>query len=217
MNITVFIFQWFTLYAVLHACVKQKCKFLPLIPENVSGTEWLSKEYRALLCCCTVWVQGKLLSPISAWEGGEGGGWGSKEDDRKKTLDLFHIYSLYGAATKRCILQQLHHKTELALTRFSFIGKPLLFRKWQKTLDFLYWNSIQLSNCCRRSIFASIKILNTLCLSWKTEIQFSFLLVGEIWFGGSCWLSADGEEQQQAAWHRRRFQTKGHFLNKNNF
>jgi hypothetical protein len=40
-----------------------------------------------------------------------------------------------GAATKRWILQWLHHKTDLVLTSFPCL-KTILLRKWQKTYYF---------------------------------------------------------------------------------
>jgi hypothetical protein len=41
-----------------------------------------------------------------------------------------------GAATKRWILQWLHHKTDLVLASFSCLKKATILRKWQTTLDF---------------------------------------------------------------------------------
>jgi hypothetical protein len=76
------------------------------------------------------------LAPFSAEKaGGEGGGVRTNEDDRKKNLDLCHIYSLYGAAVNFAAAASQNGFSTYTLFLHR---KTIIIQKMAKNIRFFY-------------------------------------------------------------------------------
>ena len=111
-----------------------------------------------------------------------------------------------GGFLNRCIV-----KLNLVLTSFFLLKKTYIIQKIAKNSRFFIEIASSSPIAAGGRFLRSLKFSLVFACVRKLKYN-SLFFIGEIRFGGSCWLSADGEEQQQAARNRRRIKTKGNFL-----